>query len=391
MIRLKQILESKITETPLADILSGSDKEQKYRVLFIGDNETADNNSYANNLLEEKIVTGDVVSKLNLDVIKLAKIINQYGKTSEYDIISIMVPNSIVKTVSKTTRILEEVFKFAKRNTSKLIVITNPINFNLKSGDDLEIKNLQELAEWITTQNITDDVIDTTKFGSSYFERDGYKLNLDGQREVSDLWKNIVEEYDIAPMISTNDKQIKSKKSVKRDSGIVYVDNSDIVTGANFLDSLENQATRLLARFEGFSAEPGWDVNAWRIGHGSSTITTESGEVIRLGSNRSVQPNIVITREDAARDLKRRLENEFIPDTKRAIGSVDLPNGVIAALVSVAYNYGSLPNSVRNAARSEDIQAIADAIRSREGDNGGINAKRRNKEANYVLAAGGIE
>jgi GH24 family phage-related lysozyme (muramidase) len=102
-----------------------------------------------------------------------------------------------------------------------------------------------------------------------------------------------------------------------------------------------------------------------------------------------VRPSIVITQDDAARDLKRRLENEFIPQTIRAINSADLPAGVVAALVSVAYNYGSLPNSIKTAAQSEDIQAIADAIRAREGDNSGVNKKRRNKEANYVLAAGG--
>ena len=390
MIRLKQILESKIIETPLADIISSTDKQQ-FHVLFIGDDQTSDNDSYANNLLEENFVTGDVVGKANLDAIKMAKIINQLAKEDNYDIISIMVPNSLIRTVSKTTRLLEEVFKFASRKTQKVIVITNPIDFELNADDDSDIKDLQELSNWVTSQNIVKDVIDISDFDSSYFKRNGLELNSDGQREILDTWKNIVSQYDIEPEISIKNTQSKTRKSASKKSDTIYMDTSDIVSGANFSDSIENQATRLLARFEGFSAEPRWDVNAWRIGHGSSTITTEDGEVIRLGSNRSSRPNIVVTREDAARDLKRRLETEYIPDTKRVIGSADLPDGVVAALVSVAYNYGSLPNSIRNVARAEDIQAIADAIRAREGDNGGINAKRRNKEANYVLAAGGIE
>jgi GH24 family phage-related lysozyme (muramidase) len=114
-----------------------------------------------------------------------------------------------------------------------------------------------------------------------------------------------------------------------------------------------------------------------------------NGEVIRLGNDRSQQPTYVITREDAARDLARRLGSEFIPQTIRSIGSManSLPKGVVAALVSVAYNYGSLPQSIKNAARSGDIQQIANTIRAREVDNGGINKNRRNKEANYVLAA----
>ena len=385
MIRLKQILESDINETPLADVLSGNDTNQKVNVLFIGDEQTGDDISYANNLLEAEYVTGDIVAKANMDVIDLAKTVRRAIELDKYDVVSIMVSNSINKNVSRTTRILEEIFKFAKQHVNKVIAITNPISMDIDSADDSELQELQKLSEWVTSQRITDDVIDLSEFNSSYFESDGTELNSNGHRELSDKWYKLVKDYDIEPI----DAKLKTKTKKISLSKPIFVDTSDIVSGANFSDSLENQATRLLARFEGFSAEPGWDVNAWRIGHGSSTITTADGDVIRLGSVRSVRPSIVITQDDAARDLKRRLENEFIPQTIRAIGSVDLPAGVIAALVSVAYNYGSLPNSIRTAAQSEDIQAIADAIRAREGDNSGVNRKRRNKEANYVLAAGG--
>jgi GH24 family phage-related lysozyme (muramidase) len=391
MIRLKQILESDINETPLSDLISGDLVDRKINVLFVGDAQTGDDISYANNLLSAELVIGDIVAKSNIDVIDLAKIVRRAVELDNYDVISILIGNSINKTVPRTTKILEEIFKFAKQHANRVIAITNPISFDIDSAEDSELQELQELSEWVASQRITDDVIDLSEFNSSYFESDGTKLNSNGQRELSDKWYEIVKDYDIEPIISYDAGTVQSKKQTKTttSAGPVYTDTSDIVSGANFSDSLENQATRLLARFEGFSAEPGWDVNAWRIGHGSSTITTTDGEVIRLGNIRSAQPNIVITREDAARDLKRRLENEFIPETIKSINSADLPDGVIAALVSIAYNYGSLPNSIRNAAKSEDIQAIADAIRAREGDNGGVNKKRRNKEANYVLAAGG--
>jgi GH24 family phage-related lysozyme (muramidase) len=385
MIRLKQILESDINETPLADVLSGNDTNQKVNVLFIGDEQTGDDISYANNLLEAEYVTGDIVAKANMDVIDLAKTVRRAIELDKYDVVSIMVSNSINKNVSRTTRILEEIFKFAKQHVNKVIAITNPISMDIDSADDSELQELQELSEWVASQRITDDVIDLSEFNSSYFESDGTELNSNGHQELSDKWYKLVKDYDIEPI----DAKLKTKTKKISLSKPIFVDTSDIVSGANFSDSFENQATRLLARFEGFSAEPGWDVNAWRIGHGSSTITTADGDVIRLGSNRSVRPSIVITQDDAARDLKRRLENEFIPQTIRAINSADLPAGVVAALVSVAYNYGSLPNSIKTAAQSEDIQAIADAIRAREGDNSGVNKKRRNKEANYVLAAGG--
>jgi GH24 family phage-related lysozyme (muramidase) len=186
---------------------------------------------------------------------------------------------------------------------------------------------------------------------------------------------------------------IDTKKTIKKLPVVVppFVYNDAIVRNADFRSSSHDQATILLIKLEGFNAEPYWDEDNWRIGHGSSTITTADGNVIKLSNDRSNRPAYVITREDAARDLNRRLRDEFIPlKVMNVIGGVNLPNGVIAALASIAYNYGSLPASVRSAARSGDIQAIANAIRAREVDNGGINKNRRNKEANYVLASSNI-
>ena len=150
------------------------------------------------------------------------------------------------------------------------------------------------------------------------------------------------------------------------------------------------QAIDLLKRFEGFVDTPQWDVNNWRIGHGSSTITKPDGTVIQLGSDQSVKPDETVTREDAARDLKRRLETEFIPKKVMPWVSADTPDGIIAVLTSVAYNYGSLPKSVIRAMNqadgSGDYTIVADAVRALETHNAGINAKRRNKEADYILA-----
>ena len=100
----------------------------------------------------------------------------------------------------------------------------------------------------------------------------------------------------------------------------------------NLSDSAVDQATDLLKRFEGFVDTPQWDVNNWRIGHGSSTITKPDGTVIQLSSDQSVKPTETVTREDAARDLKRRLETEFIPKKVMPWVSADTPDGIIAAL-----------------------------------------------------------
>ena len=52
-----------------------------------------------------------------------------------------------------------------------------------------------------------------------------------------------------------------------------------------------------------------------------------------------------------------------------------------AALTSVTYNYGSLPQTVALAARTGDTAQIAAAIQRLEAHNGGVNAGRRRNEA----------
>lgn len=205
---------------------------------------------------------------------------------------------------------------------------------------------------------------------------------------------------DVDTLVALKQAKIKmdTGKSIQKSTEKIPVDippavyNDDIVRDANFRSSIEDQATRLLVRLEGFTPTPGWDEKNWRIGYGSSTITKADGEIIKLSNDPSVRPLYIITREDAARDLARRMRDEFIPDKVISkIGSGNsLPNGVIAALVSIAYNYGSLPASIKSAAQEKDIQKIADAIRARQSDNAGRNRNRRNKEANYVLAASNI-
>lgn len=136
--------------------------------------------------------------------------------------------------------------------------------------------------------------------------------------------------------------------------------------------------------FEGFSSTPYWDVNAYRVGFGSDTITKPDGTVV------NVTPGMTVTREDAARDLTRRLNTEFIPGIVKDVGDeawARLPEQAKTALASIAYNYGSIGRGGANivaAVRSGDLEAIAQAIERLKSHNDGINAKRRQAEANMV-------
>lgn len=148
-----------------------------------------------------------------------------------------------------------------------------------------------------------------------------------------------------------------------------------------------DQATGLLRKFEGFISKADWDVNAHRVGYGSDTITKADGTVIK------VQPGMTVTKEDAERDLARRTQL-YTNQIKREISEQTwngLSDRAQAVLTSYIYNYGTLNktksviSAAQASAQSGDMTALANAIRRRQVDNKGVNARRRNQEADYIL------
>ena len=129
-------------------------------------------------------------------------------------------------------------------------------------------------------------------------------------------------------------------------------------------------ASGVIRHFEGYISRPKYDVNAYRVGYGSDTITRADGSVIK------VKPGMMVTREDAERDLDRRV-GEFQAGIVKDVGPdkwAALSPNAKAALTSVAYNYGSLPGGVVNAIKSGDVQQIAESVGGLRGHNNGINA-----------------
>ena len=142
----------------------------------------------------------------------------------------------------------------------------------------------------------------------------------------------------------------------------------------------------LIRQFEGFRETPYWDVNALRTGYGSDTVTLPDGTVQRVTKDTRV------TREDADRDLARRVNTEFMPRAAAAVGpdifaALSAPQQ--AALASITYNYGELPSPVARAVQSGDPAATAAAIRALGSHNGGINKDRRNQEADVYAGSAG--
>lgn len=159
--------------------------------------------------------------------------------------------------------------------------------------------------------------------------------------------------------------------------GAIDLEQVSSINGISGSDSVEVAASLLRDR-EGFRATPYWDVNAYRVGYGSDTITLADGTI------QQVVQGTRISVEDANRDLIRRITTEFMPQARRQTGEERFDSfnpQQQAALTSIAYNYGSLPDRIIEAVRTGTDEEIAAAIRGLGGDNDGINRNRRNLEA----------
>ncbi len=149
----------------------------------------------------------------------------------------------------------------------------------------------------------------------------------------------------------------------------------------------ESAAAEMVKGFESFISKAKWDVNAYRVGFGSDTVTRANGMIEK------VTADTVVTLEDAQRDLERRLV-EFQDGIQSAIGNDtwrSLNEAQQAALTSIAYNYGSLPKRIVAAIQSGGgPEVVAQAIADLGGDNGGINKGRRKQEAQSYLSGSGL-
>lgn len=145
-------------------------------------------------------------------------------------------------------------------------------------------------------------------------------------------------------------------------------------------------AATLIRKFEGFREKPYYDVTAYRAGYGSDTVTMADGKILR------VRPGMKVSRQDAERDLARRAA-AFAEGAKTAVGAKAwgaLNDNQRAALTSIAYNYGDLPKTVIAAVKKGGADGIANAVEGLKSHNGGINARRRQEEADIIRGASAV-
>lgn len=235
---------------------------------------------------------------------------------------------------------------------------------------------------------------DRTAEGLQMLERDlmanpkSLRENFEQGREyISSLPDEDVSAIEKAAMI----KAWKTKAQLASLGGMAPEDRlkaigTPLVTSDEGVGDSRSMAASLLREKEGFRSSPYWDVNAYRIGYGSDTITREDGSIVK------VKQGMTVTRADAERDLARRVK-EF---QNTAIGNVGvdawsaLPPTTKAALTSITYNYGEIPARIRGAVKSGDPNAIAAAVETLAGDNNGINRSRRLREAAIIRGSSSI-
>lgn len=159
----------------------------------------------------------------------------------------------------------------------------------------------------------------------------------------------------------------------------------------NFSSGTE-AATALVKSFEGFISTPKYDVNAFRAGYGSDTVTLADGSV------QKIVEGMHISVEDANRDLARRITTEFMPIASNAVGA-EIFNKLLpqqqAVLTSIAYNFGKIPQSVAEAVKTGSTDDVVTAIqnlgaRGRAGtaDEAGARARTAKEAALYGSTAG---
>lgn len=145
--------------------------------------------------------------------------------------------------------------------------------------------------------------------------------------------------------------------------------------------AVSSNVAELIKGYESFRATPYWDVNAYRVGYGSDTITLADGSI------QKVVQGMKISVADANRDLTRRI-GEFQDTIRGQIGGSTfeaMNENQQSALTSIAYNYGSLPERIVSAIRTGSTENVYNAIKGLASDNGGINAGRRRSEAELYL------
>ncbi|GLR55128.1 hypothetical protein GCM10007923_63490 [Shinella yambaruensis] len=221
---------------------------------------------------------------------------------------------------------------------------------------------------------------DWNRLGTAISERDKKRDFL--SQEVADAQRTEnqkkIDAETLAVMKRAEEAGVKLTEAAARLQAVSNLADRDAVAAR---ERTASSAAEVIKGFESFRSTPYWDVNAYRVGYGSDTVTLDDGSIQR------VTQGISVSVADANRDLERRI-GEFQTGIRQRIGSSTfeaMSSDQQAALTSIAYNYGSLPDRIVAAIKTGNDQTVYQAIKGLGGDNAGINRKRRDAEAEMYL------
>lgn len=242
-------------------------------------------------------------------------------------------------------------------------------------------KKIQELKEVALEEITVTGPRSTPSEGALQAQTDANKAAFFNQRNAEAMQSELEKNVD------TRAKAIidaANKVGIALDEAAAKVQaRSELAAEASVQRSgnVSSDVAELIKGFEQFRSMPYWDVNAYRVGYGSDTVTLADGTI------QKVVQGMKVSVEDANRDLTRRI-GEFQETVRGQIGA-DTFNAMNdsqqAAITSIAYNYGSLPQRIVDAIRSGSTETVYNAIKGLGTDNGGINAGRRAQEAELYL------
>lgn len=159
-------------------------------ILFLGDSQTANSNSYVEKLEKN---CDNKFTKIAKSGAKSDWILQEYkdeiSKGKKYDWVSIMIGGNDIfarKSIKKTKENLDELFKLIKKNNSKILVMSSPTKLYYNKTDKTHLRLADELEKWLGTNKQIDMFIPMTKLteNKDLFRSDNLHINNDGQQVV---------------------------------------------------------------------------------------------------------------------------------------------------------------------------------------------------------------
>jgi lysophospholipase L1-like esterase len=163
----------------------------KQRILFLGNSQTASTRGYVEKLQKE--CGTDTFKKLAKVGAKSDWILEQYQKEiqsgNKYDVVSVMIGGNDIfarKSIDKTKKNLDTLFGLAKKNKSKVIVLSSPTKLFYSKTEPIHLQLADELEDWLNKNKNVDVFIPITKKteNKELFASDNLHLNQKGQELV---------------------------------------------------------------------------------------------------------------------------------------------------------------------------------------------------------------